>query len=165
MISSEANNPNDLFPKMPKEVFDLWIRPHIPAYGWPFASVKQPLDGTKWKRFFAGGNLEYWATVKWQLTSIGLSKLLLDINTVARIEAVIGFAVFDQKTATSNIENTKTRFWNCVNHILQFGLIRDPVIGVMQSQCLVIVDGHHRLAALSFLNRAKGFRLPIWLGH
>src|SRR3954466_7071169 len=87
--SHMANDPNHLFPNMPKEVFDLWIRPHISAYGWPFTSVEQSLNRTEWKSFFSGGSLKYWAGVKWALTSITLRKALLDEHTQARIDAVI----------------------------------------------------------------------------
>jgi hypothetical protein len=158
-----ASDPKDIFPKMPAEVFDLWIRPHISAYGWPFTAQNLRLEGTKWSAFFTGYSLQQWTAFDWYLTTVRLVPGLFHEETMQRIEWVVGACAFDYKTPTAKLENTKERFRACTAFIEQHGKFPQPVVGLSSALGLEIVDGHHRLAALFFLGKHERFDMPIWL--
>jgi hypothetical protein len=157
------SDPKDLFPRMPVEVFDLWIRPHIPDYGWPFSPTKPSVLGTRWYKFFTRQPISYWATLYWRLDKIKIGQNSLAGDTWLRIQWVIGAVVFGQNTPTAQLEDTSKRFWACAALIKNHGDL-PPIIGVATNAGFSVVDGHHRLAALVHLGMADGHPISAWIG-
>jgi hypothetical protein len=157
------NKPKSIFPKMPQEVFGLWIAPHISVYGWPFVSVKDSLSGTSWQSFFLGRSLEHWANLDWQLSSITPSETVLFADTIWRIEGIVGYCAYGRRTSQSNIHETEKRFLACASFIKEHRKFPCPIVGIARPDCIELIDGHHRMAALLYLGGPKGTPIPTWI--
>jgi hypothetical protein len=48
------NNAKALFPDMPEDVFNIYLRPLIKVENWPFTSVNESLEATPWRKWFGG---------------------------------------------------------------------------------------------------------------
>jgi hypothetical protein len=149
---------------MPCEVFDLWIRPYIKDYGWPFSVSKMSVADTKWQRFFLGRSLDYWAAIHWHLAKVAFREKLFNTDSTNRIRWIIDNVVFGKDTPTTNVEDTSKRFWTCAAFIQNHGNLPHPIVAVATPFGLSVVDGNHRLAALVHLRKAEGLKIPILLG-
>ena len=156
--ADDVQKARQIFPKMPQEVFDLWIKPGVEIYGWSFLSTPEPLVGTRWQRLCAGSSLRDWVTLDWNLTSLPLMESIFHPQTVARAEAIIGHCVRGEQTVTANLHNTKERFWACASFIEINRRVPQPLIAVDLPAGFEIVDGNHRLAALVHLGFGNSFR-------
>jgi ParB/Sulfiredoxin domain len=160
--ATEIANGKNFFPKMPSEVFDLWIMPGIKCYGWQFTSASQSVEATGWKGFFGSQPLSFWANARWKRVSMPASKHTFHPETQARIIAIIGTAQGFQ-TVMANLRNSKKRFWACAAFIQKHGTIPFPVVATPTKEGFDLVDGHHRLAAFVHLGLAESVPVPVWL--
>jgi hypothetical protein len=158
------SDPSDLFPRMPKAVFDAWIRPCIADYGWPFSYSNLLIQDERWQKFFDDKSLSYWRSLYWSFSSLKISNNVLDSTTRLRIGWVIGANVRGLKTPTTNLKDTSERFRACTEFIKKNGSLPSAIIGVPTPRGFRVVDGHHRLAALFHLKMAEGKEVPAWMG-
>ena len=61
-------------------------------------------------------------------------------------------------------ENSEERFLACADYIRRHGKLMGPIIGVAMLGGLMIVDEHHRLAALLWLRRLENAVILAWIG-
>ena len=147
---------------MPAEVFDMWMLPAIESLGWKFTVVPDSVAATNWDGFFGSRPPTFWAKANWRFLEFPLHAHLLNSADQARIGWIIEFAVQGKQTKAANLKNCKERFWAFAAYIKEHGKLPLPIIATISRGVIEIVDGFHRLAALFFLERAAGFRLPIW---
>jgi hypothetical protein len=107
--AEETEAARKLFPKMPREVFDLWIVPGIEFHGWPFTSIGENTVGTKWEGFFGCYPMNFWGDAIWKLLSIPTKKHIFHLETEARILTIIGNAQGVQ-TPMTGLYRTVERF-------------------------------------------------------
>ena len=148
---------------MPAEVFDLWIRPNIPAYDWPFSSVAQSVEGTRWDLFFSERPLKWWAGASWQRKSFRFDSISLCAVSLQRATWILDSERGIRFTPTSTLHDTKKRFWDCVSYIDQHGAFPSPLIGISLPADIEIVDGHHRIASFLYHGASPDFLFDIWL--
>jgi hypothetical protein len=155
--------PKAFFPKMPADVFDQWIAPQIPVYGWPFSSIDCATTHTKWHRFFAGRTLAQWASFDFLLNELPYRTLMFEDKTDWRIEGIFDHCSLGLQTQQANIYETVNRFRACAEFIHLNGRLPRPVIGFLNEGLIEIIDGHHRLAALRYIGVRPDFKVPIWM--
>jgi hypothetical protein len=153
-----------MFPKMPQEVFDLWIAPHLEDYGWPFLSAGSSIAGSNWENFFAHRPLRKWADLSWQIIQIDPSQNIFHSDTMWRVKGIIGHCVNGFQTDMANIQNSQQRFRACASWITIHRSLPAPLIGIYDEHAFgfELVDGHHRLAALFHIGFPRGFKIPAW---
>jgi hypothetical protein len=163
MSRMSFQEPKDLFPKMPADVFDQWIAPLIPVYGWPFSSIDCSTENTKWCRFFAGRSLAQWAQFDFRLEELAYGVLKFEETTQWRIEGIIDHCTLGLPSKQANIHDTVNRFAACANFIRRHGCLPRAIIGIPHMGSLEIIDGHHRLAALIYVGVPAEFKISIWI--
>lgn len=163
MINTQIQKARSMFPNMPDDIFDQWIASSIPLMGWTFTSVYDSISGTKWESFFLHKPLTFWSIVKWKLAKIPVNYSRFNIESSNRIKWVLSYCAFDNMTPTANLHNTKERFWACTRYIKENKKLPKPIVGISKSNEIIIVDGHHRLAALHYLQIDSG-EIPIYIG-
>jgi hypothetical protein len=159
-------NEADLFPNMPSAVFDAWIRPFIEDRGWSFRSLDDSLSNTRWSAFFCDLPLRYWARLSWELRDVPIDKnfSILDSFTLTCIQRVIDHATDPLGCSVRISNDTPQRFFGAASYIKTNGhLPGPPLVGDMIPK-LRIVEGHHRLAALSFVGVPPNFATKVWIG-
>ena len=147
---------------MPNEVFDLWITPNIPAYGWPFSSATQSVEGTLREAYFAERSLEWWAAASWSRQSFGSDQISFCPISMQRATWILDSVVRGWYSPTWNIHNTHERFWRCMSYIERHGKLPAPLICVSMPEGMDVVDGHHRLAALLHQRVCSEISIEIW---
>jgi len=160
--AEEIEAVRNLFPKMPRQVFHLWILPGVEFYGWPFPSVNECTIGTKWEGFFGSYPMRFWADAIWKLLIIPGKAHLFRSETEARIHAIIENAEGVQNSM-KGVHRSIERFRKCVASVQEHGKIRDPLVGTWTKEGFDLVDGHHRLAAVAYLGLADNLHLPVWV--
>ncbi len=96
---------------MPPEVFDAWIAPNIPAYGWLFTSPEDSVEGTEWRDWFACRPLSFWGiTGKWSKIEFPYSDEALDEGSQMRTTYIIMDCHYGIRSRTSGYHQTKERF-------------------------------------------------------
>jgi len=155
--------PRDFFPNMPDEVFELWLAPLIEGKGWPFKSIEDDLQTTRW-RYVLGldYSLRQWAKCSWELMEIDLSQSSFTNGSISMVKAIIGHAVNNLPTETANVENTKERFSSCVSYIKEHGTIPKPIILTRVSDGFNVMDGNHRMAAIAF-TKPENIKILAWV--
>jgi hypothetical protein len=148
---------------MPDAVFDAWIAPEIPHYGWPFTKNQKSPQGTRWKDFFGGYELDFWGSCEWGLKNLELTPFTFDPDSVDRAQWIVDFVTKGIQTRTANLVNTKQRFWACASYLREHRRIPLPVIGLLGASSIHLFDGHHRLASLIHLGAAGGSFIPAWI--
>lgn len=157
------------FPRMPGEVFDLWLKEAISDRGWPFLSGTEPTMGTPWGPFFAEQRLSFWTSLSWRRESALYDDIVwggdaLDKANALVTEVVTGRAMFDVP-----VENSHARHQACVEFISAHRKLPAPLVCVVGSNSSwYVVDGHHRLAALISTvppDELDNFQIEAWLGE
>jgi hypothetical protein len=157
-------DPKDIFPKMPQEVFDMWITPLILDNGWPFHSTNCSVQNTRWEHLFADLTLGQWADCEFKLVKFPLSSLDFKATTWLYIDGIIDHCTAGAHTRTANLKNTQERFRACAEFILTNKRLPLPIMGIFRGGGWMIVDGHHRIAAAIWLAPAMDcdIIIPIW---
>jgi hypothetical protein len=163
-VVSVTMAPREFFPDMPKEVFDAAFQPAIDAYGWPFETVNDSAKGTLWEKFLASPSLLQWSKFRWERGTATLKELDLHTDTRLRLKKIIETNASGRQNQASNLKGTNDRFWGFVDYIQGHGTLPTPVVGANTNRGLLVLDGYHRLAALSYSGKLEGFNLPMWLG-
>jgi hypothetical protein len=148
---------------MPDEVFEMWIKPIVEGYGWPFETSSDETKGTKWYYVLARLPLTFWSDVKWMRFELELSGAPLSALSRMAIDSIIQGALTGCSTITANVTDSKQRFGACAAYVRAHGAIPKSIIGLMRVGSLEIVDGNHRLAALIHVGAPDGYKVPFWM--
>ena len=155
--------PRKFFPNMPDEVFEMWLEPIAEDYGWPFQDSSDSIKGTKWSGIFGNYDLNFWTTIEWSRIEIEIYPELFTDITCRHLIAIIDCCVESAFTITANLLDTKDRFRACAEFISTNGTIPKPIVAVVRSRKVEIVDGNHRIAALLHVGVTPGYKVPMWV--
>lgn len=156
-----------MFPKMPPEVFDLWLRPFIEADGWPFSSINDDTKGTIWDQYFVGESIGMVAQLSWERKMLPLSISLFNPESEITINWIIEAHIYGVETPVAKIKNGKAgeSFFRSRKFIECAGRVHTPVVVRESSDDFQILDGNHRIAAAFSLSLDESFLLDTWVGH
>lgn len=151
-------------PNMPTEVFDAWLRPIIKDHGiWPYEMVHSPHPNSQWRDYFGHFSLKSISECRWDKMSNDFNSL--DQMSHNTIDFLIETHAYDIKPNIKfNVHNSRHRFYKFVKYILEKRKIPETIIGVKTSGGLRILDGNHRLAALSYINMLGKIECETWVG-
>lgn len=156
-----------MFPKMPQDVFDLWLRPFIEEDGWPFSSINDDTKGTDWFQYFVGESIGMVAQLSWERKMLPLSISLFNPESVIMINEIIEAHMCGVEKPVAKIKNGKAgeSFFRSRKFIEHKGRVYAPVVVRESSDDFQILDGNHRIAAAFSLSLDEPFFLDTWIGH
>lgn len=156
-----------MFPKMPQEVFDLWLRPLIGDDEWPFSSIYDGTKGTVWFQYFWGESIRMVAQLSWERKKLPLSISLFSPESALTINEIIEAHMRGIESPIAKIKNGKAResFHRSRKFIEQTGRLYTPVVLRGDFDDFQIVDGNHRIAAAFSLGLDESFLFDTWIGH
>jgi hypothetical protein len=155
----------ELLPNMPDEVFSLYIEPLIQLYGWPYRSIDSP--GTKrWTQAFDHQGIKTISQLSWKRHEVPFPLALFHPDAHQVIALLINQHIRGIPTATANVVNTKQKFFHARDYIARTGRMPKPVILMRDlfGGALRILDGNHRLAAMSSVPNANDLVIDCWIG-
>lgn len=130
-------------PNWPDEVVHEWLLYFANDIGWPPA---EPLGTDRWDGILGNRPLTWWAEVSWQLQTVDCSRAELTEATEQRIAAVS-----DPVYAGTASEIEKGQYRRPLQYLLEHGAFANPALAMRDDGLLYVIDGHHRLAALTDL--------------
>ena len=152
------------FPRMPVEIFDVWIQPQINTYGWPFTSINSSTISTRWYDFFFGRKLSYFRDLTWSKSLALIDSFPLNHDSWKRLRDLTNHCTGRDKTGRWKVENSVQRFIRAGAFITQNRTIPGCIILIKDEESYVICDGHHRIAAWVESNLARSIKIPVWVG-
>ena len=159
--------PPTFFPNLPDEIRRLWLEPIAVEYGWPFQSIDESTEGTKWKYVLGVDvTLRNFAGLMWNLEEIEVSSQGFCRQTIHAINTVREQNTTNKDTMFADVCDTQERFMSCVYYIRKHGVVPEPLVCLMTNEGSIdMLDGHHRMAALTALGIPEGYRIPAWVGR
>ena len=153
---------------MPDEVFDIYIAPLIESHGWPFESLDRPpsnpIEGRRWFQMFDLQSVQTISQLSWKRLEIPFAHAGFHPRAHQVVTALINLHVFGVNTFVTPIANTREKFFSARAYIQETGTMPVPVILQYDSEGFRILDGNHRLAAMtSFSNNDAGI-IDCWVG-
>lgn len=133
---------------MPDEVYDMWISPIAKEYGWPFVSVTESLEETKWKYVLARTPLEIWFRCEWELMEFQLSVIPFSDGSRMSVGSLIQRCKEGRDTIFAGVSGSEERFKACADFIAANNRLPKPIVGLIRNRKFEIMDGNHRIAAL-----------------
>ena len=151
------------FPLMPDEVFSSWIAELVDFNGWPFDADDDSFPSDQWSRFFVHVPLAKWADAVWTRRTFKQSAIRLAPQSTQTVVDV-GTNSFH---ATRNfialeVANSATRVMNHLAFIRRERRFPGFLTAWDDPGGMLLVDGHHRLAAL-WLADTEGIVVPVWV--
>lgn len=152
-------------PNMPEEVFMAWLSPIIMDHNsWPYDSIRSPHPSSQWSKYFGLYSLSDISNCLWHRSNF-LDMNCLDPISNSTIKALIENHVYNfDATGCFNVRNSKIRFFGFVELIKRTGRIPAPIIGINAEGGLRILDGNHRLSALTHIGVRGSISCETWVG-
>ncbi|HET6407439.1 MAG TPA: hypothetical protein VFG14_06125 [Chthoniobacteraceae bacterium] len=157
--------PPRFFPNIPSELLELWLSPIAFEYGWPFRSLDDSMQGTKWRYIFPKMTLRELSELVWIEERIDLASKPFTQGSLDAVKGLIQQHVLGLDTLYGNIANTQERFRACAAFIREHGDLPAPIAVVDTGTAYDLLDGNHRLAALLHVGLPPGFQAPAWVGR
>ena len=156
-----------MLPNMPNEVFDTWLFPIIRDHNaWPYLNIFSPHPSLQWSKYCGLFTLYDIADLVWDKLPLSFDMTCLDPVSNNTIKVLIKNNVHNfDTTGRFNVVNSKSRFFGFVEFIQRTGTIPAPIIGVNTDTGLRILDGNHRLSALTYLKLRGKIKCDTWVGH
>lgn len=163
MITQKAKS---MLPNMPDEVFNTWLLPIIKDHNqWPYADVFSSHPSDQWEKYFAFFTLAQISSCYWTQIELTFDKSCIDSVSNQTIDVLISKHVHNiDKIGNFNVRNSEKRFWAFVEFIKKTRNIPPPIIGLNTEDGLRVLDGNHRLAALTYLKLRGKIRCLTWVG-
>ena len=155
-----------MLPNMPNEVFETWLHPIIKDHNsWPYYNIHSPHPSQQWNQYFGLYPLSDISNCLWHRIQLSFDMSCLDPLSTRTIDTLIQRHVHDLDTSSGlNIRNSRSRFFGFVELINNTGSIPAPIIGINTSDGLRILDGNHRLSALTYLGFRGRISCDTWVG-
>lgn len=161
--------PPDFFERMPTEVRELWLDPIAAMVGWPFQTLDDPTENTRWYRIFMLLSLQEINELRWSLETVNIASQPFGIGNREMLGDLIQQHVMGRPPVWLRLIRSKERFWSCVDFFRANGRLPKPVILYDVRGEMDIIDGHHRLAAVTFLarinNSAPNLKVQAWVAR
>jgi len=156
-----------MLPNMPDDVFDSWLLPIIKDHNdWPYSNIRSPHPSLQWSQYFGLFTLSNISNCLWHRMTLTFDMGCLDPISNETIDTLIQKHVHNlDRTGRFNVRNSKMRFFGFVEFIQRTSSIPAPIIGINTDNGLSILDGNHRLAALTYLGRRGSVQCDTWIGH
>lgn len=154
-----------MLPNMPDEVFDTWLLPIIRDHNaWPYLDIFSPHPSLQWSQYFGLYALNDISNCIWRKLVCSFGMNTLDPISNRTINALIEDHVCDLNTPIRlNVRDSKVRFFGLVEFIQRTRVIPAPIVGINTDDGLRILDGNHRLAALTFLKLRGRLQCSTWV--
>lgn len=155
-----------MFPNMPNEVFNTWLLPIITDHkSWPYDDILSPHPSRQWDQNFGLFTLKDISNCIWHRMSLSFDMLCLDSVSNRTIDVLIKKHVYNLETTVRfNVRNSRSRFFSFVEFIKSKGNIPEPIIGINTDDGLRVLDGNHRLSALTYLGFRGKIQCTTWVG-
>ncbi len=151
---------------MPDEVFDSWFLPIIKDHNsWPYQNIFAGHPSRQWEQYFAFFSLKDIANCIWKSMTLFFDLSCLDPLSNSTIETLIQKHVNHiDITGNFNVRDSQNRFFGFVEFIKKSKSLPAPIIGLHTDEGLRVLDGNHRLAALTYLNLRGKIPCVTWVG-
>lgn len=155
-----------MLPKMPDEVFETWLLPIIRDHNsWPYRTIFSPHPSLQWRQYFGLFTLNDISNCLWHRMNLTFDMSCLDPISNRTIDILIKKHVYNLETTVRlNVRNSKMRFFEFVEFIERTRSIPATIIGINTDNGLRILDGNHRLSALTYLGLRGSITCPTWIG-
>jgi hypothetical protein len=129
-------------PGWPDEVIEEWLvyLANRDDTGWP---PPDPLSGS-WEGILGGRPLSWWRDVTWATETVDCS-----LGNLAAKTRGIAAGIRAEVNAGTADDVTKRRFKHALHHIFTNGTFPNPVSAMKVDGRLLVMDGNHRVAALT----------------
>jgi hypothetical protein len=167
-MTAHIQKAKSMLPHLPDEVFDSWLLPIIRDHNaWPYFNVLSPHPTDQWRRYFGLFTLHDISNFVWdKVPFITFAMDCLDPISNNTIDILIENNVHNfDATGSYNVRNSQSRFFGLVEFIKRTNSIPAPIIGINTDRGLRILDGNHRLSALTFLGMRGRVQCDTWVGH
>ncbi len=156
-------SPREFFPKMPDEVFGMWLSPFLAKIEWPFTSTSDDFGQTRWKFLLGNIPLSVWFSGEWKRVDVDINSAPIGPMSILMANEIISHCTTNAQTMTANLQDTKERFRTCTSFVRENKTIPAPLITMLRGGYLEILDGNHRLAALRYINSPEINWVPCWV--
>ena len=153
------------FPKMPEEIFTLWLDARIKRKGWP-------PQGIVWQGYLCGKTIDFWQKLNWTKQEVFLSKELIGrLSWPVLTQLINGNVNGANNVVMAYVEDSRERFAKIMAYAQANHNIPGTIILLKTGQQYEIVDGNHRLAALIWLQETFEARKKLiypqaaWIGE
>ena len=155
-----------MFPNMPDEVFNMWLSPIIRDHNsWPYTNIFSPHPSHQWSKYFGLYAIADISHCLWYKFSLNFDMGCLDPMSNETIKVIIENHVHNfDATGSFNVRNSKIRFFGFVEFIKRTKSIPGPIIGINAEGGLRILDGNHRLSALTHIGLRGCIPCDTWVG-
>ena len=155
-----------MLPNMPNEVFDTWLLPIIRDHNaWPYFDIFSQHPSQQWSQYFGHFSLNDISNCTWHSHVFSFGMDTLDPSSNRTIKALIEDHVCNLETPIRlNVRDSKKRFFGLVEFVKRTGNIPEPIIGLNTEEGLCVLDGNHRLAALTYLGLRGQIQCTTWVG-
>ena len=137
-------------PNLPAQVVEMWLAPMAADKGWP----PPDYDLGNWRYTLGCKSLDFWRKTAWELGSLPFDLAALTpigLHGIAEmLDAYVNGANNEYGAA---ILNGKERYKSLVLYIGRNGSFPAPTIVMARDDGLHIVDGNHRITALTRLRQ------------
>lgn len=143
MNKSEAHQAaRAALPKVPEEVFSLWLDERIDVLGW------NPLH-PRWRGLLRNRPLVYWHNLNWQKLDIHLQVSQLNPECQGILSQLLAGLAGLPSIVTAITGNSHARVRNILQYMRANGTWPNSIILANEGTCYLVADGFHRLAAFS----------------
>lgn len=155
-----------MLPNMPEEVFSTRLSPIIREHNsWPYKNIFSSHPSLQWSQYFGLFTLNDISHCLWRKITLCFDMTCLDPLSNRTIEILIKKHVHNFDAAWQfNIRNSKVRFFGFVELINRTRSIPAPIIGINTDDGLRVLDGNHRLSALTHLKLRGQVQWDTWVG-
>jgi len=151
-------------PKVPEEVFDLWLNQRIENNGWP------PV-GPTWHKVLGRMPLQDWQQLTWRKATVNLDSAPFTSNTQAILNGLIGANFHGELDEyTKMLAHSQRKIMNISRYMAAHRKLPSKLIFVVRQDGLELIDGFHRLATYFFRKPSAVLNPPVsseaaaWIG-
>lgn len=157
------------FPRMPDEVFELFVAQQLEPHDWSLSELEAFLAGASGSiaKHFRNKTLSYWSNINWQLTSPPFSEVNLEgssMDKARKIMDLFGEPGPFQKTIRTQVPNSQERFNTAALFAKSMGKFPRPLVCLAHEKEWVLLDGYHRLAGMLLQGDVSDFPFDTWVG-
>ena len=155
-----------LFPRMPAEVFDLWLGPAYAESGWPHFAETYILHSPSWRAHLVGRLPSFWAGVTWSLRHEVLRNIVWDEGADQKVAVLAEhWAKYKHGGEWKLTPNSPVRLQSVDAHLQQHNALPGRLVCLNANDRWYLLDGHHRIAAARTAPLAEKVSLQVWLGE
>ena len=134
-------------PNWPLTILDDWLLyfANEPDLKWP---PPEPLGAHRWSRILGGRSIAWWNNVTWKKENVNCS-----LEALCPKSRNLTIATLDDVRLGRADDVEKRRYKMPMQYILEHGVFLNALVAMKIPSGLLILDGHHRMAALHGLQQ------------